>query len=495
MESVDAALDAAASEVRQGNLADARERLDAATRSYPEDVQVWTRLGDVLRRLHQYADSLRVLQHAVELAPDDVNAQIALVDALRLDYRAAEALNASLRLIERVQDDPRAQVVHARALIDTDQPNKALPILSQLTVAHPEGAEYWVSLGRAMVRMGRFSEADQLARKVIENLPRHTTAHLVLAAANHGLLRDAEWMAATLKAHELDPGGPQPLLWMAKIGERSEDAEREKRYLLAALAAQPRLVEAHVQLGSLLWRDGDLAAAERAFLEALSAAPLDGMAQGMMATFRVDTGRGETDLHALEHVAEQRPYSRLAFYLGRLFLTSVVDHRRAIRMLELAAAHATESVETLQLLGQAYLFDRQWQRGLEVLQRAVALCPRAGEAWRGIGVAAQNLDDDTTADAALAQTAALLPDSAQAHFDRGLFLASRRPREAIVELKRAVALEASGQNLYVLAEAHEQAGELDAALAVAQQAKRALPADDADIDELLARIEAARRAR
>lgn len=495
MPTVDTLLEAAASALRVGGPTAARELLEAATHEYPQDVRVWARLGDVLRRLHRDAESLRVLRRASELAPDDVHVQIQLVEALRLDQRAPEALEASLRLLDRAPDEPRAQNVHARALIDTDQPNQALPMLSRLTTEHPESAEYWVSLGRALVKMGRFSEADQLARKVIADVPRHVAAHLVLAAANHGLLRDAEWMAAALKAHELDPGSPLSLLWMAKIGERDDDPERERRYVRAALDVQPRLVEALVQLGSNQWRAGDLPAAERLFLEALSVAPLDGAAQGMMAQFRLDTGRGQTDLDALEHAALQRPYSRLAFYLGRLFLTSVVDHHRAIKLLEIAAAHATESIETMQLLGQAYLFDRQWQRAVDVLQQVVRLCPRAGEAWRGIGIAAQNLDDEATADTALSQAVTLLPDSAQAHFDRGLFLASRQPHDAVVELKRAAEIQPDGQTLYVLAEAHELAGDLDEALTVARRAKQALPADDPDVDGLLEKLEAARRTR
>lgn len=155
-----------------------------------------------------------------------------------------------------------------------------------LTQRFETSATYWISLARALVKSGRFREADAIAQRVVQDVPVHIPGYLVTAAANHALHRHDAWINAANQVAELGPDWPSTLLWQARVARHAEIHGDELDFLARALVVQPRLIEAKVQLAEAYWRAGDLDRAHRHFAEAFAQGfPDDGLAVGAMAEF------------------------------------------------------------------------------------------------------------------------------------------------------------------------------------------------------------------
>lgn len=74
-----------------------------------------------------------------------------------------------------------------------------------------------------------------------------------------------------------------------------------------------------------------------------------GHAQGMLAQFMAETGRGKLNWKLLENEALALLYGRLPYHLDRTFLETYKDYNRALKFLKVAVDHAPEHIS--QVLG------------------------------------------------------------------------------------------------------------------------------------------------
>ena len=122
--------------------------------------------------------------------------------------------------------------------------------------------------------------------------------------------------AAPLPPAAAEPGGPTTAEdWHALAGEL-EDASPEKARAAyeTALAIDPQLAEAHVNLGRLLHERGDAAAAEPHYRRALAAHPHDATAAFNLGVALEDLGREREALAAYERALAADPLDADAHY-------------------------------------------------------------------------------------------------------------------------------------------------------------------------------------
>jgi tetratricopeptide (TPR) repeat protein len=96
--------------------------------------------------------------------------------------------------------------------------------------------------------------------------------------------------------------------WNALAGELEESApEKARDAYETALALDPDLAEAHVNLGRLLHGSGDVEAAERHYRDALDASPNDATAAFNLGVALEDLGREQEALEAYEMALASDP--------------------------------------------------------------------------------------------------------------------------------------------------------------------------------------------
>lgn len=488
---VDVVIAEADDAVRQGEYRRAVDVLQAGLPTDPDNLQLLIRLGQAARLVGDLAESLRVLRRAAELDPDYFDVLYQLGVTLRDESDIWGALAQHTRMVELYPHNRAGRFVLAMDNTLLGRPDLALPEVEAVLVADPDRPFYRLGHGAILNRLGRHTEAIGVLRAVLDEGYLLVDAWLELAEAYRGLQQTAAWVEAVRGGKALDADHPAVQVWLYDVALVEGRPQEGPSHLQRALELHPRFFRAHIGIGTFAWNAGDLDAAEAWLESAVQIAPWDGRAQGVLAQFRAETGRGQLDLERLETEALAMPYGRLPFYLGQLHLQARGDAERAARFLGVAVDHAPEDVQGRTLLGDALIARQEYERAATHFERATALSPEFGPAWAGLAFVRMRQGNLTEAAEAYARAAALLPRQANVRQGFGVTLLDLgREEEGLPELRAAAELEPeNGKVLFSLARGLDRAGQRDEALETARRARALLP-DDQQIAELAGRLEA-----
>ncbi len=218
-------------------------------------------------------------------------------------------------------------------------------------------------------RLGRFDEAQMLARGVVVTAPGCEEAWRILVAVAHrqGNMAGA---AKTLQDAITKNSKSAPLFTLLgtllRAAGRSEDAKIALRH---ALVLQPTYEDAALNLGNLLAQQGRMAEAEEIFLTGAKHAPTQ-------PRFPLQLGRLMLALGLLDRA---KLFFKMATAVSRQNLTCHADRQQDVLLYIEAAMHLSSV-----LLGQAnrlealnYLYDVVQLGGDEVARRQFADCVSA----------------------------------------------------------------------------------------------------------------------
>ncbi|HEU4729064.1 MAG TPA: tetratricopeptide repeat protein, partial [Kofleriaceae bacterium] len=352
----------------------------------------------------------------------------------------------------------------------------------------PDELAHRTAVGRALLALGRYREAVRVLVAVVEADPDLLWGWITLAETYRQQRRLPEWKHAVVRAGTLNPEHPAVLVQTGDVAAvLDHDPVRAISNYERALTANPRWFPAHIALGVLAWQGRRLEVAEDHLVRAADIAPWSGIALGMLARFRSETGRGEVALEALEQEALELPYGGLAAHLGRACYAVFDDNDRAVRLLEVATGAAPEDAGTHHDLARAYHAVGRFEDAVRSARRAVALSPDLAEAWILLGRSCVVLDRHPEAIEALERGLTRFPDDPLARGSYAIALAGAGdPRRAIDEYEKALAIVPDeGSLLYNLASTLYEIGDIERARPVAERARQHLPPDDPYLAELL----------
>ena len=486
------------------------EVLERGLTVFPDEVELHVRLAEALRFTERHDEAIAILERAKTIAPDDIAVLLELASALRMRGDRARALAAAKEVAEKhpTDLDARSALVLARASFGL--PDLALEDARALAEKYPDRLELTVDYGSVLVRLGRYTEAIAKLDAVVAAKPNFYEAWILLAEANKKLYRTARWTVAARKAHEIAPRIGRSALWMYRVVAHAEGRTEEAReYLDRAVALNPQLAEAFIELGVLAWKERDEESAAEFFERAARLAPWDGKAVGSLAQFRASSGKAmgqpaslaagsagvaasdkkgggsraappSVDFGALERAAREAPSARLPYYLGRLYLATLKDPDRAAPFLELAIAHGPEDVDAIHLLGETYKMREQYDLAIAQYRRATELAPALGPAWDGLAFSLWNTGSLEDAAKAYQQAVKHMPKDASVRHAYGeALMEMNKMNEAVLHLLRGAALDPTNANIQAsLAFAFEGAGAKDEALKAARRAQEGLPGDE-----------------
>lgn len=257
-----------------------------------------------LDRLGDLAAARRWFSRALELFPDDPSVHLALGEVERRAGRPdvqARHLERALDLAEDDDGSPEVLLQAARSSAESGDPEAALAQYRRAAQQVPESRAALDCLDQALVGAGRDAErVDVLERRaaLADAQPEQQAAALVELGRIHDehigdlhAARDAYERAR--RAHPARPGLAAALdRVLVKLG----DWEGRRRLLEDAVASAPAAEqpELYVTLGEMLFeREGDSAAASRAFDRALALEP--GSPRALAGLARVAAASGDED--------------------------------------------------------------------------------------------------------------------------------------------------------------------------------------------------------
>jgi len=370
------------------------EQALAAVEQNPRDAGRNGRLGMLLYANEQYEAASACFERAHALAPAEARWPYLLARAQSNSSAhdaAIEAVRAALGLQPGYLP---ARLLLAKSLLDAGQTDESRRTYAAIVQDQPDAAEAHYGLGRVDVAAGRAAAAVEPLRRACELSPAFGAAHFALARAYRDL-GEMEKAQEQLDLYQKDklgwPPVPDPLLAdvlslktgalarlqraidLAEAGQLQAAADEHE----AALAVDPSLVQAHVNLIRLYGTLGRPEKAEEHFRAAIALNP--GLAEthynyGVLLVGQKRLSEAaEAFRRAIElnpHYAEaQYNYGFLAMNAGRL--DDAVQHFQA------AIADEPDHRQARFNLGRVYVWQRRYPEAIEQLR--LTLTPEDGE--------------------------------------------------------------------------------------------------------------------
>lgn len=365
-----------------------------AAAAAPDSPTAVARLGMVLHAYDKFEGAATCYERALELQPGRFEWIYYLGSARASLGRHAEALDA---LREAVRLDPGyapARLKLADVLLATGEIEQSRALYDALTRENPGLVQAVYGLGRSLSELQQHAAAVEQLARAIELSPGYASAHYALGLAYRELGEDVAALRHVAESERSAGGAPpldDPLMREVhairtdprSLEVRASRLQREGRLPEAielyqqALASDPDLVQAHVNLISLYTRAGRPEEAERHFQRVMSLNPNIADAHYNYAALQFQGGRqGETEA-ALRRALEINPAHYDARFSLGVLLESQGPPYAAIRQYELALRHRPNGVGAHIRLGRLLLQQGEVARGLASME--AGLMPESPE--------------------------------------------------------------------------------------------------------------------
>lgn len=257
--------------MNSGDSALAIELCESALLEYPQDPGLRTLLGTSLIRQHEFEAAERELRHVIEAQPDIAKAHRELGNALLGMGHMKDAVKCFERVVELQPESSAAQFDLSVILTKSGEVEAAQEALEESFRLQPERAEVMQAVEHH--RAGRFKEAEEVYRGILERDPKNVSATRLLGsvATEMGryrmakrLLKNAVTMAPEFFGAWAD---------LARALLESEEFDECQEALDHAIRLEPELPYPYMLLGNMLTKAGRYEDAANAFRQALEKQP------------------------------------------------------------------------------------------------------------------------------------------------------------------------------------------------------------------------------
>ncbi len=191
--------DALAAVAQMGDRTARLELLAERAHYLADDPAARREYGQALLHAGRFVDAVRELRAASRLDADDATTWFALAEALRELRRLSEAAAAYRQVLERQPRHAPAMARLGEVLLDLRSWRQAEAILAQARALEPQATDLRLNHALALWQLGRFDEALDVVRSVVEDEPQNVIA-LSRLARWHETLFDATHDDAHRKA-------------------------------------------------------------------------------------------------------------------------------------------------------------------------------------------------------------------------------------------------------------------------------------------------------
>ena len=164
---------------------DADHWLTRSLQSDPRDAQAWYYLGRIKYAKTQFLEAIEAFAQCLKLDPRNIKAETNVGLSYEALERADEAAQAFQNAItwqkETSPKDPEPFIELGHLYVNQNQPEKAVPYLTQSIVIFPLISKAHEELGKAYSLLKRFPEAQAELEKAIELTPQSPNLHCLLA--------------------------------------------------------------------------------------------------------------------------------------------------------------------------------------------------------------------------------------------------------------------------------------------------------------------------
>ncbi|MGH9449273.1 MAG: tetratricopeptide repeat protein [Terriglobia bacterium] len=408
------------------------EQAYAAARAHPADPTANGKLAMLLDAYQQYAGAAICYRRAHQLDPTSFQWVYNLAyDEMKLgEYdQAASAYRAALRMNPGYLP---AKMSLAESLLSGGKLDSSRKLFQEIVQKYPDNAEAYYGLGRVEAAHGNLEAAAQALQKACDLFPEYGGAQYALALSyrrlgqpqkalphfaayqknvttlpplddperdaverlnqgplarmRHGrdLARSGDLAGAIAEyraALALDPALVQAHINLIQLYARTGDAEAAEQQYEAAVRLDPNHADCYYNYGVMMFRLHDYAKAEAAFRRAIGINPYDADAQDNLGFLLARQGKTGEAMDEFQKALAERPDDRIArFHIGQI-LVSQQNYADAIAQFEKILTPDDASTPVyLYALGATYARAGDFTHALTYMRRARKEAAARGQA-------------------------------------------------------------------------------------------------------------------
>ena len=432
--------------VQMGNLLSSHQRFFVAYRLLqraeavaPESGEVQALLGRCLFRLKKHNEAREALRRALSLNPDLSEPHLLLAS---IESRRGRLLDARQHIETFLRGAPGTSSAQARRQLahisfEMKDYEAALAIYAELLRADPSQMDVQTEIARTLVAAGRYEEAEHAFKAILERNPADQAALLGLFESSYRRGASEQAIKAMEKLAKLQPQSCNPLINLVRIYAGLDQFRAAQVHAEQCLEIFPKHAVAHHMLGVISLREGDLLSAKHKLERAINSDPNLVEALYRLATVETQLGQTESALRLLEKaVSLDGEHEGARYTLAQVY----------------ARIDRTDEAEQQFAEFRRIQRHRAWDRETNDIERANVLPAPPGK-----------LSDAEPLGEWIGLAKYLLKEG--------------KPRDALAILTQAQrAAPDDGEAKRLIAEAHSEAGDVDAALAAYADAEMHNPA-------------------
>jgi putative PEP-CTERM system TPR-repeat lipoprotein len=334
-------------------------------------------LGEAYIKLRDGASAEKELKRAKRLGEKSPSLQIDLGRAYLLQGKADHVL-ASLDDNKKYSASVRAKILTLKAQAYFLKGNKPQSQKTYEQAIELDAKSINAKLGLARIAMldHHLDKATGLVKSVVEASPKSDEAwalygEIARLSGEHKIARER-----FDKALKLEPGNLTALLGKASASIESKKLDIALSTTGTILKRYPNHPMANYLRGVAQFRKSNINEAEESIQKVLQVAPNHIPSLQIMGAINFSKGKYEQAEQSLRQVMTAVPGNTHAAKILAATYLKTKQPKQAIGLLQ-RFADKSKDPQLLSLLGSAYMQDRQNDKGLEMLEKALALAPKA----------------------------------------------------------------------------------------------------------------------
>jgi len=362
--------------LRERNPAKGLRELKKAVALNPQHADATYNLGVVLLELGQPQEALANLRRAQSLTPNRPDVTINVVRAELAAGHPQVAAQEAEREAKKFGTDSAWQAAVGRLLLAQGLPRPSVEHLREALRLEPS----WDEVRRQLAQAYLESDNPSAALTLIPN-PESAEDHYTRAAALYGLRRLPEADEEARRALQQDPQNASAWLLRGRIPQRLGDHERALDFLQRASQLSPQWSEPYYSLGVSYYFERRYADARRALDQALKCDPRSARALFLYAATLVNEGNNRAGEEYLRRAIGIEPgNARFFYHLGALQLRDNRPSEAQEAFAEAVRLRPDYAPPHYQL-GKLWIRSHQSEAAARELEEAVRLQPDLAQAY------------------------------------------------------------------------------------------------------------------
>ncbi len=370
--------------ITEGNLNEAKKKIQEALSLAPDNIWYNTLYADVLTDKDQYKDAAVVFDHLVKLAPEEMGFQFERALIYAKSGKAEQAIKV-YNEIESTMGVNEETATRKHALyLALKKPAKAAQELETLAKVFPRNTDYLLMLAEHHEKTGDMDKAREVYKKVLTLDPNEPIANLAIAENFHAEGQNAEYLHALQSIFSnpdlnIDVKIQEIIPYISLVGE-----SQDEKLATEAIALTRLLTEAHPEEAKAFAIHGDMLNHANKPKEALVQYEKSVKLKKDIYTvweqiLYLNSALGQTDelLKSSENAMEIFPNQPLSFFFNGIANSQKNKHSEAIDVFQQAlfmvGKNTAMKEQILMQLGSSYHYVNNPKKSNESFEKALEL--------------------------------------------------------------------------------------------------------------------------